>query len=50
MSTLMIEGGRKLSGQVSVEGNTNAALALLAACLLTTEDCVLDDVSRITYV
>src|SRR3954451_17149059 len=48
MSTLMIEGGRRLSGAVEVEGNKNAALPLLAACLLTTEECVLRNVPRIS--
>jgi UDP-N-acetylglucosamine 1-carboxyvinyltransferase len=47
MSTLLIEGGRRLSGEVAVEGNKNAALPLLAACLLTTEECVLHNVPRI---
>src|ERR1700675_3682006 len=47
MSTLLIEGGQKLSGAVEVEGNKNAALPLLAACLLTKEECVLTNVPRI---
>jgi UDP-N-acetylglucosamine 1-carboxyvinyltransferase len=47
MSTLLIEGGRRLSGTVEVEGNKNAALPLLAACLLTEEECVLRTVPRI---
>src|SRR6185295_10133555 len=47
MSTLQIEGGRRLSGSVEVEGNKNAALPLLAACLLTTEECVLTNMPRI---
>jgi UDP-N-acetylglucosamine 1-carboxyvinyltransferase len=47
MSTLLIEGGRRLSGRVEVEGNKNAALPLLAACLLTTEECVLTNIPRI---
>jgi len=50
MSTLLIEGGRSLSGTVEVEGNKNAALPLLAACLLTTEECVLHNVPRISDV
>src|SRR3954447_9917953 len=50
MSTLMIEGGRRLSGAVEVEGNKNAALPLLAACLLTTEWCELTNVPRISDV
>ena len=50
MSTLLIEGGQRLSGSVDVEGNKNAALPLLAACLLTTEECVLTNVPRISDV
>jgi UDP-N-acetylglucosamine 1-carboxyvinyltransferase len=50
MSTLLIEGGRALSGAVDVAGNKNAALPLLAACLLTTEECVLTNVPRISDV
>jgi UDP-N-acetylglucosamine 1-carboxyvinyltransferase len=50
MSTLLIQGGRRLSGTIVVEGNKNAALPLLAACLLTTEECVLTNVPRITDV
>jgi UDP-N-acetylglucosamine 1-carboxyvinyltransferase len=47
MSALLIEGGTRLSGTVAVEGNKNAALPLLAACLLTGEECVLTNVPRI---
>ena len=47
MSTLLIEGGRRLQGRVAVEGNKNAALPLLAACLLTPDECVLTNVPRI---
>jgi UDP-N-acetylglucosamine 1-carboxyvinyltransferase len=50
MSTLLIEGGQRLSGAVEVEGNKNAALPLLAACMLTTEECVLTNVPRISDV
>jgi UDP-N-acetylglucosamine 1-carboxyvinyltransferase len=47
MSRLVVEGGRRLCGAVEVEGNKNAALPLLAACLLTSEPCVLENVPRI---
>ena len=50
MSTLLIEGGQRLSGSVDVEGNKNAALPLLAACLLTADECVLTNVPRISDV
>ena len=47
MSDLVIRGGRRLSGRIAVEGNKNAALPLLAACLLTSETCELRNVPRI---
>ena len=47
MTTLRIEGGRRLSGRIAVEGNKNSALPLLAACLLTDQECVLTNVPRI---
>jgi UDP-N-acetylglucosamine 1-carboxyvinyltransferase len=47
MTTLRIQGGRKLSGTIAVEGNKNSALPLLAACLLTDQECVLTNVPRI---
>jgi len=50
MSTLLIEGGQRLSGSVNVEGNKNSALPLLAACLLTPDECVLTNVPRISDV
>ncbi len=47
MATLRIEGGRALSGHVSVEGNKNSALPLLAACVLTDRTCEISNVPRI---
>ncbi len=47
MSSLLIEGGRRLSGRIEVEGNKNAALPLLAACLLTEQECVIHNVPQI---
>jgi len=47
MTTLKIEGGRRLSGCIAVEGNKNSALPLIAACLLTDQECVLTNVPRI---
>src|SRR6187431_737642 len=47
MSTLLIKGGHRLEGRVAVEGNKNSALPLLAACLLTEDECVLHNVPRI---
>jgi UDP-N-acetylglucosamine 1-carboxyvinyltransferase len=47
MADLRIHGGRRLAGRIAVDGNKNAALPLLAACLLTDETCELQNVPRI---
>ena len=47
MASLMVEGGRRLAGKIAVEGNKNSALPLIAACLLTDQECVLHNVPRI---
>jgi UDP-N-acetylglucosamine 1-carboxyvinyltransferase len=47
MSSLKIVGGRALSGRVSVEGNKNSALPLIAACMLTEEPCEISNVPHI---
>lgn len=47
MAKLRIEGGRRLSGRITVEGNKNSALPLIAACLLSDQECVLSNVPRI---
>ena len=47
MEEFVIEGGTALHGEVTPSGNKNAALPLLAACLLTSEPVVLHNVPRI---
>jgi len=47
MADLVITGGRRLAGSLTVGGNKNAALPLLAACLLTPETCELRNVPQI---
>ena len=47
---LVVEGGHRLSGRVEIEGNKNAALPLLAACLLTDKTCVLMNMPQINDV
>jgi UDP-N-acetylglucosamine 1-carboxyvinyltransferase len=44
---LVIEGGRPLQGTVRVGGSKNAADYALAACLLTGEECILENVPDI---
>ena len=43
----MIHGGEPLSGEITAAGNKNAALPILAACLLTDEEILLQNVPRI---
>jgi UDP-N-acetylglucosamine 1-carboxyvinyltransferase len=45
--SFVIEGGLPLSGRITAAGNKNGALPILAACLLTDEPVVLDNVPRI---
>ncbi len=47
MQKFVIEGGIPLSGEIVAAGNKNAALPILAACLLTDEELVLTNVPRI---
>ena len=47
MARLLIQGGRPLSGVITPSGNKNAALPLLAACLLTDERMVLHNLPNI---
>jgi UDP-N-acetylglucosamine 1-carboxyvinyltransferase len=45
--SFVIEGGRPLAGRLRAGGNKNAALPILAACLLTDEPVFLSNVPRI---
>ena len=47
MESFVIEGGVPLRGTVKPAGNKNAALPILAACLLTADPVTLDNVPRI---
>src|SRR4051794_24412088 len=47
MEKFVIEGGVPLSGSVTPAGNKNAALPILAACLLTEDEVVVSNVPRI---
>ncbi len=47
MEEFIIEGGIPLMGEVTPSGNKNAALPILAACLLTTEPVILHNLPRI---
>ncbi len=47
LTSLVVEGGHRLAGQIAVDGNKNSALPLLAACLLTSQPCLLTNMPRI---
>jgi UDP-N-acetylglucosamine 1-carboxyvinyltransferase len=50
MSKFVIEGGRPLAGRIDVEANKNAVLPMMAASLLTDDDCYIENVPRIADV
>src|SRR5437763_604377 len=47
VEAFLIEGGRPLSGTIRPAGNKNAALPILAACVLTADPVTLENVPRI---
>lgn len=50
MEKFVITGGRPLKGEIEVKGSKNATTPILAACLLTEEECIIDNVPLITDV
>src|SRR6187455_1592629 len=50
MEAFVIEGARPLSGSIRAAGNKNAALPIVASCLLTDDPVTLTNVPAITDV
>ncbi|MBU4421486.1 UDP-N-acetylglucosamine 1-carboxyvinyltransferase [Patescibacteria group bacterium] len=50
MSKLIIQGGRKLRGEIRISGMKNAATPILAACILAKEKCVIKNIPDISDV
>jgi len=50
MSKFIIQGRKPLKGEVKTSGNKNAILPLMAATLLTKDDCVIENVPQINDV
>ena len=50
MAKFLIEGGTPLTGEIPVAANKNAVLPMMAACLLTNQDCYIDNVPGIADV
>jgi UDP-N-acetylglucosamine 1-carboxyvinyltransferase len=44
---ILVEGGHVLGGEISIDGAKNAALPILAATLLTSDDCLLENLPDI---
>lgn len=47
MAKFIIEGNYPLNGEITVAGNKNAALPIIAATVLTDEECILENVPEI---
>lgn len=50
MSKFIIHGKKELKGEIEVNGAKNAATPILAACLLTDQECILENMPRISDV
>ena len=50
MSSYIIRGGRPLTGETVCQGSKNSSLPILAACILSDREIVLENVPRITDV
>ncbi|MEJ2055338.1 MAG: UDP-N-acetylglucosamine 1-carboxyvinyltransferase, partial [Calditrichaceae bacterium] len=47
MAKFRIKGGNPLSGKITVAGNKNAALPIIAATVLTDEECIIENMPEI---
>ncbi len=50
MQKFIINGGKPLQGKIDVMGSKNAATPILSACLLTKEECIIDNIPLINDV
>ncbi len=50
MSKFIIKGPSKLSGEIKIAGNKNSVLPIMAACLMTKDTCVIENVPNISDV
>ncbi len=47
MDKILVQGGRRLEGEVVVSGAKNAALPILVSCLLTADPCVYEGIPKL---
>ena len=50
MDSILVQGGIQLQGKVRIQGSKNAALPIMAACLLTRDQVLLENCPKITDV
>ena len=50
MGKFIVEGGNSINGYVNISGSKNSALPILAATLLISDTCVIDNVPRLSDV
>ena len=50
MDKFVIKGGRRLTGEVTISGAKNAAVAILPAVILSDEPCIVENVPTISDV
>ena len=47
MGTYLVRGGKRIEGEFAVRGSKNAALPILAACVLAADEVVLENLPQI---
>ena len=47
MDKFVVKGGKSLSGTIEVRGSKNAALPIMAACILSSGTCAIENVPRL---
>ena len=50
MDKIVVEGSRRLNGEIFVSGMKNSALPIIFSCILAKGDCVLDNIPRVSDV
>ena len=50
MEKIIVDGGASLEGEIRISGMKNSALPIIFACLLVREECIIDNVPRVSDV
>ena len=49
MDIIRITGSKKLEGEVQLQGSKNSALPIMAACIMTRDTVILEDIPAISF-